>query len=198
LLLVDRPDPVSGPTQVLLKMKAFSLNYRDLLVVNGVGRWKTPLGRVPLSDGLGVVIAAGADVSRLKIGDRVCPIFYPQWVEGGVALKKMENALGGAASDGVLAEYTVFDEASVARVPAHLTDAEAATLPCAAVTAWNALSSVGNLTPGDSVCGAGDRGRVDFHAPVCQISGSTRNHHFQQRSKARTCETTRSSRRNKL
>jgi hypothetical protein len=110
-------------------------------VVSGVGRWRPPLGRVPVSDGVGIVVAAGTDVSRIKIGDRVSPIFYPKWLEGRVAAEKMEHALGGAAADGVLAEYTVFDEASVIRVPAHLTDEEAATLPCAGVAGWNALLS---------------------------------------------------------
>jgi len=198
LRLVDRPDPIVGPGQVLLKMKAFSINYRDLLVVNGVGRWKPPLGRVPVSDGAGIVVAAGTGVSRrVKIGDRVSPIFYPKWLEGRAAAAKMVDALGGAAADGVLAEYTVFDEASVVRVPAHLTDSEAATLACAGVTAWNALLSFGDITPGDSVV-AGNRRRLDFRASVCPISRSPRNHHVEQPSKARPCEGTGSPRRNRL
>jgi NADPH:quinone reductase-like Zn-dependent oxidoreductase len=85
LKLVERPDPAPGPGQVVLKMKAFSINYRDLLVVNGVGRWRPPLQRVPLSDGVGIVTATGSGVSRVKVGDRVAPIFYPKWLEGGVA-----------------------------------------------------------------------------------------------------------------
>src|SRR5215510_14022322 len=104
LKVVERSDPVPGPGQVVLKMKAFSINYRDLLVVNGVGRWKPPLGRVPLSDGVGVVTATGDGVSRVKVGDRVVPIFYPHWLDGGPAPEKMGKALGGAAADGVLAE----------------------------------------------------------------------------------------------
>ena len=107
LKLVERPDPVPGPGQVVLKMKAFSINYRDLLVVNGVGRWKPPLGRVPLSDGVGIVAATGNGVSRVKVGDRMAPVFYPNWLEGRVAADKMGQALGGAAADGVLAEYTL-------------------------------------------------------------------------------------------
>ena len=101
--IVDRPDPVLGPGQVLLKMKAFSINFRDLLVINGAGRWKPPLGRVPVSDGVGIVTATGNGVSRVKVGDRVAPIFYPKWLEGRVASEKMGGALGGAAADGVLA-----------------------------------------------------------------------------------------------
>jgi NADPH:quinone reductase-like Zn-dependent oxidoreductase len=172
LQLVERPEPVPGPAQVLLKMKAFSINYRELLVVNGVGRWKPPPGRVPVSDGVGIVVAAGTGVSRVKIGDRVSPIFYPKWLEGRVAAEKMVRALGGAAADGVLAEYTVFDEASVVRVPAHLTDEEAATLPCAGVTAWNALSSFGDMTPGDSVVVLGTGGVSIFVLQFAQLRGA--------------------------
>ena len=173
LRLVDRPDPIVGPGQVLLKMKAFSINYRDLLVVNGVGRWKPPLGRVPVSDGAGIVVAAGTGVSRrVKIGDRVSPIFYPKWLEGRAAAAKMVDALGGAAADGVLAEYTVFDEASVVRVPAHLTDSEAATLACAGVTAWNALLSFGDITPGDSVVVLGTGGVSIFALQFAQFRGA--------------------------
>jgi NADPH:quinone reductase-like Zn-dependent oxidoreductase len=172
LQLVECPEPVPEPAQVLLKMKAFSINYRELLVVNGVGRWKPPLGRVPVSDGVGVVVAAGAGVSRVKIGDRVSPIFYPKWLEGRVAAKKMVHALGGAAADGVLGEYTVFDETSVVRVPAHLSDEEAATLPCAGVTAWNALSCFGDITPGDSVVVLGTGGVSIFALQFARLRGA--------------------------
>src|SRR5207245_2198767 len=140
------------------KMRAFSINYRDLLVVNGVGRWKPPLGRVPLSDGVGIVAGTGKGVSRVKVGDRVAPIFYPKWLEGRVAAGKMGQALGGAAADGVLAEYTLFDETGLVHVPGHLTDEEAATLPCAAVTAWNAVVSGGQIAPGDTVVVLGTGG----------------------------------------
>ena len=92
LQLVERPDRGPGPGQVVRKMKAFSVNYRDLLVVNGVGRWKPPLGRIPVSDGVGIVVATGNDVSRVRVGDRVAPIFYPNWLDGRVAGGKV--ALG--------------------------------------------------------------------------------------------------------
>ena len=88
LKLTERPDPVPGPGQVVLKMNAFSINYRDLLVVNGVGRWEPPFGRIPLSDGVGIVAAAGNCVSRVKVGDRVAPIFYPKWLGGEPHLKR--------------------------------------------------------------------------------------------------------------
>jgi NADPH:quinone reductase-like Zn-dependent oxidoreductase len=172
LQMVERPEPVPGPGQVVLKMKAFSINYRDLLVVNGVGRWRPPLGRIPVSDGVGIVVAAGKKVSRVEIGDRVCPIFYPKWLEGGVAAEKMGNALGGAVADGVFAKHTVFDEQSLIRVPAHLTDEEAATLPCAGVTAWNAVLSCGNISPGNTVVVLGTGGVSIFALQFAQLRGA--------------------------
>jgi NADPH:quinone reductase-like Zn-dependent oxidoreductase len=172
LKLVERPDPSAGPGQILLKMKAFSVNYRDLLVVDGVGRWKPPLGRVPVSDGVGIVVDAGRGVSRVNVGDRVAPIFYPKWLEGRFAGGKVGQALGGAAADGVLAEYTVFDETSVVRVPPHLSDEEAATLPCAAVTSRNALHTFGDITPGDSVVVLGTGGVSIFALQFARFRGA--------------------------
>lgn len=172
LKLAERPEPTAGPGQVVLKMKAFSINYRDLLVVDGVGRWKPAPGRVPVSDGVGIVAAAGSGVSRVNVGDRVAPIFYPKWLEGRVAAEKMGHALGGAAADGVLAEYTVFDETSVVRLPAHLGDEEAATLPCAGVTAWNALLTFGDVTPGDSVVVLGTGGVSIFALQFARSRGA--------------------------
>lgn len=172
LKLVERPEPSPGPGQVVLKMKAFSINYRDLLVVDGVGRWKPPLGRVPLSDGVGIVAATGTGVSRCKVGDRVAPIFYPKWLEGRVAPGKMAHPLGGAAADGVLADFAVLDEASLVHVPAHLADEEAATLPCAGVTAWSALLSLGSISPGDSVVVLGTGGVSVFALQFAGIHGA--------------------------
>jgi NADPH:quinone reductase-like Zn-dependent oxidoreductase len=172
LKVTERPDPVPGPWQVVLKMKAFSLNYRDLLVVNGVGRWKPSLPRIPLSDGVGVVAAAGSDVSRVKVGDRVAPIFYPNWLDGRVASEKMGQALGGAVADGTLAEYTLFDETSVVHVPEHLSDEEAATLPCAAVTAWNAVVQGGQIRPGDTVVVLGTGGVSIFALQFAKFLGA--------------------------
>ena len=172
LQLVERPDPLPGPGQVLLKMKAFSINYRDLLVVNGVGRWRSPLPRVPLSDGVGTVTATGNGVSRVKLGDRVAPIFYPKWLEGRAAAEKIGQALGGAAADGVLAEYTLVDQASLVLVPSHLTDEQAATLPCAGVTAWSALVPFGDITPGDTVVVLGTGGVALFALQFARLLGA--------------------------
>jgi NADPH:quinone reductase-like Zn-dependent oxidoreductase len=172
LAVTERPEPVAGPGQVVLKMKAFSLNYRDLLVVNGVGRWKPSLPRIPLSDGVGVVAATGSGVSRVKKGDRVAPIFYPKWLDGRVASEKMGLPLGGAVADGVLAEYTLFDETSLVHVPGHLSDEEAATLPCAAVTAWNSVVSCGQITPGDTVVVLGTGGVSVFALQFARFLGA--------------------------
>ena len=172
LRLVERPIPSPGPGQVILKMKAFSINYRDLLVVDGVGRWKPPPGRVPLSDGVGIVATTGSGVSRVKVGDRVAPIFYPKWMEGRVVAEKMPNALGGATADGVLAEYTLFDEVSVVHVPAHLSDEEAATLPCAGVTAWSAVLRFVPIAQGDSVVVLGTGGVSIFALQFSTLLGA--------------------------
>jgi NADPH:quinone reductase-like Zn-dependent oxidoreductase len=172
LAVAERPEPAPGLGQVVLKMKAFSLNYRDLLVVNGVGRWKPSLPRVPLSDGVGVVAATGGGVSRVKVGDRMAPIFYPKWLDGRVTSAKMVSPLGGAVADGVLAEYTLFDESSLVYVPGHLTDEEAAALPCAAVTAWNAIVSGGQIAPGDTVVALGTGGVSIFALQFARFLGA--------------------------
>ncbi len=172
LTVAERPEPVPGPGQVVLKMKAFSLNYRDLLVVNGVGRWKPSLPRIPLSDGVGLVAAMGSGVSRVKMWDRVAPTFYPKWLDGRVASEKMGSPLGGAVADGVLAEYTLFDETSLVHVPGHLTDVEAATLPCAAVTAWNAVVSGGQIASGVTVVVLGTGGVSIFALQFARFLGA--------------------------
>ncbi|HSE43036.1 MAG TPA: NAD(P)-dependent alcohol dehydrogenase [Acidobacteriota bacterium] len=172
LKVLDRAEPVPGPGQIVLKMKAFSLNYRDLLVVKGMGRWKPHASRIPLSDGVGVVALTGAGVTRVKIGDRVSPIFYPKWLEGRAAPEKMSISLGGAVADGVLAEYTVFDETSVVHVPVHLSDEEAATLPCAGVTAWNAVVSSVTITPGETVVVLGTGGVSIFALQFAKFLGA--------------------------
>jgi len=130
---------------------------------------------IPLSDGIGVVAAMGAGVSRVKMGDRVAAIFYPNWLDGEVSDEKLMSPLGGAAADGVLAEKAVFDDSSVVHVPEHLSDEEAATLPCAGVTAWNAVAADGRVAPGDSGRGAWDRRRIDLRASVRPVVGRSRH-----------------------
>ncbi len=157
LSLVERPDPQPGPGQVLLDMRAWSLNYRDLLVAKGAYGAPPPAGRIPLSDGVGVVREIGGGVTRVKPGDRVAGIFMQGWIAGSITSEAAATALGGAI-DGMLAEQVVLSEQGVVKVPAHMTDEEAATLPCAAVTAWNALIREGGIKAGDTVVCLGTGG----------------------------------------
>jgi NADPH:quinone reductase-like Zn-dependent oxidoreductase len=139
LALADRPDPRPGPGQVLVRVRAVSLNYRDLLVARGQYNPRMPLPRVPCSDAAGEVAAVGEGVASVKPGDRVCGTFFQGWEDGELTEAAARTALGGDL-DGVLAEQVVLDERGVIPFPAHLSFEEAATLPCAALTAWHALT----------------------------------------------------------
>ena len=147
----ERPVPVPKDDEVLVGMSAASLNYRDLLVVNGVGHWRPTVPRVPVSDGAGRVVAVGRGVSRWKVGDRVTGIFMPRWLDGELTAEKDSTPLGGAAADGVLAEYVAFLEQALVRTPDGLSDAEAATLPVAALTAWHAVARRSRVRSGETV-----------------------------------------------
>src|SRR5262249_36802511 len=171
LRLAERPTPTPGPGEVLLKLKAVSLNYRDLLVVKGLYNPKMPLPRIPVSDGVGAVAATGAGVSRVKVGQRVAGLFMPGWIEGELTDAKGRTALGGSV-DGLLCEYAVLPEQSVVGVPEHLSDEEAATLPCAAVTAWNGLVCSGKVKPGDSVLVQGTGGVSLFALQFARLAGA--------------------------
>ena len=168
---VERTQPEPGPGQVLLKIKAASLNYRDLLVVKGAYNPKMPLPRVPCSDAVGEVVAVGQGVTRVKSGQRVAGLFMPGWLEGDLTDAKAKTALGGSV-DGLLAEYAVLDEDALVPVPAHLSDEEAATLPCAAVTAWNSLVVCGGVKPGDSVLVQGTGGVSLFALQFAKLAGA--------------------------
>ena len=146
----ERTLPALKPGQVLVQVKAVSLNYRDLLVVLGRYNPKMHLPRIPASDGAGVVTAVGAGVTRVKPGDRVCGIFMQNWIEGRGTPEKIRGALGGDI-DGMLAEEVVLGEQGLVKIPDYLTMEEAATLPCAALTAWNALVNAGHVTAGETV-----------------------------------------------
>jgi NADPH:quinone reductase-like Zn-dependent oxidoreductase len=171
LTLVERPRPEPGPREVLLRVRAVSLNYRDLLVVKGLYNPKMKLPRVPCSDGAGVVEAVGRGVTRVKAGDRVTGAFMPGWVEGQISEDKARSALGGGV-DGVLAEYVVLPEDGVVPVPEHLGDEEAATLPCAAVTAWHALITAGKVKAGDAVLIQGTGGVSLFALQFARLLGA--------------------------
>jgi NADPH:quinone reductase-like Zn-dependent oxidoreductase len=172
LALAERPDPAPGPGQIVIQLRALSLNYRDLLVVNGVHRWRPAGPRIPVSDGVGVVTAVGEGVTRVRVGDRVAPIFYPLWIEGGPAPEKMDRPLGGAAADGLFAERALLHESAVVHVPPHLSDEEAATLPCAGVTAWNGVAEGSSLRAGDTVVVLGTGGVALFALQFARLAGA--------------------------
>jgi NADPH:quinone reductase-like Zn-dependent oxidoreductase len=164
------PEPRRG--QVLLRMHAWSLNYRDLMVATGrYGASGTAANLVPLSDGAGEVVAVGPDVRRAKPGDRVCPTFMQGWLGGDVIAEARQRALGGGI-DGVLAEYVLVDQEDLVHIPPHLSYEEAATLPCAAVTAWNALYGGTRLQPGETVLVLGTGGVSIFALQFAHLAGA--------------------------
>ena len=172
LKLSEVPDaPKPGPGQLRLRMKAASLNYRDLLTVLGAYNPKQGLPLVPCSDGLGVVESVGDGVSGFEQGDRVCPIFAQAWQDGTPTRDQLRSTLGGPR-DGVLSELMTLPAASVVRAPSHLSDEQAATLPCAAVTAWSALTTA-NTRPGDTVLVQGTGGVSIFALQLAKLMGAT-------------------------
>src|SRR5262249_28040311 len=144
LKLSERQDPSPGPGQVVVKVKAVSLNYRDLITVKHGGPRGTRLPLIPCSDGAGEIVKVGPGVSRVKPDDRVAGTFFQHWLAGDIAPSYFHSALGGAI-DGMLAEQVVLHEDGVISIPAHLSYEEASTLPCAAVTAWQGLVTKGGL-----------------------------------------------------
>jgi NADPH:quinone reductase-like Zn-dependent oxidoreductase len=172
LVLSSRPDPRPGPGEVLLRMKAASLNYRDLVVPDrGYGQYTGTLPLIPISDGVGEVVEAGAGVSRVAVGDRVCPTFLQRWVGGELNLERITGSLGGPI-DGVMADLMVMPEGGVCRVPEHLSDVQAATLPCAALTAWSALVTEGGLRAGDRLLVQGTGGVALFALQFAKMAGA--------------------------
>ncbi len=163
--------PQAGPGQLLVRMRAFSLNYRDLMVATGRYGGRSPVGRIPLSDGAGEVVETGPGVSRFKPGDHVASCFFPSWIGGEIRPEYRVSALGGDV-DGVLAEYRVADEAGFVALPAGLSFAEGACLPCAAVTAWNALFGQTPLLPGQTVLILGTGGVSIFALQFAHAAGA--------------------------
>jgi len=167
----DLPTPAPGPGEVLIKVKAVSLNYRDLLISKGHYNPKLPLPRIPLSDGAGEVTATGPGATRFKPGDRVAACFMPAWTAGPIDDSKARSAMGGEI-DGTLAEEIVMPEEGVVSIPEHLSFEEAATLPCAAVTAWHALVDSGGIKPGDTVLTLGTGGVSIFALQFAKMAGA--------------------------
>jgi NADPH:quinone reductase-like Zn-dependent oxidoreductase len=171
LALVERPDPRPGPEQVLVRLRAAALNFRDLLTVEGKYNPKQKLPLIPCSDGAGEVVEVGEGVTRVQPGDRVCGIFAQKWISGEPTRERLRSTLGGPL-DGTLAELAVFDQEGVVKFPGHLSDEEASTLPCAAVTAWSALVTEGGLTAGDTVLVQGTGGVSLFALQLAKVLGA--------------------------
>ncbi|QSQ21877.1 NAD(P)-dependent alcohol dehydrogenase [Pyxidicoccus parkwayensis] len=170
LVLTERPVPEPGPRELRVKLRAVSLNYRDWAILQGTyGNFARPL--VPVSDGVGEVVAVGAEVRRFKVGDRVIPVYVPDWVRGGPTEESVRRRLGGPL-DGLLREYACVHEDAAVAAPAHLTDAEAATLPIAGVTAWHALFTAGRVGPGDTVVVQGTGGVSLFVLQLARLAGA--------------------------
>lgn len=172
LVLTERDQPQPAANEVLVKFHAASLNYRDLMFAKGVYNPKARLPTVPLSDGAGEVTAVGGQVTRWKVGDRVCPIFAQGWLEGEYSAEKARTTLGGGDLDGVLREYGTFHENGLVKTPDHVSFEEAATLPCAAVTAWHALVEFGNLKAGETVLTLGTGGVSVFAVQFAKLHGA--------------------------
>jgi NADPH:quinone reductase-like Zn-dependent oxidoreductase len=170
LEFAERPNPFPEAGEVLVRVRAISFNYRDLLVVKGMYNPKMKLPRIPVSDGAGEVVAVGEGVTQWKEGDRVAAIFMQNWLDGPPTAVKSRGALGGDI-DGMLAEFVVLKENGLVAIPEHLSFQEAATLPCAAVTAWNALSA-GDLKPGGTVLIQGTGGVAIFALQLARLRGA--------------------------
>ncbi len=171
--VAEVPDPVAGPGQVLVRMKAVSLNYRDLLMVNGMyGRGSAGTKDVitPFSDGCGVIEAVGTGVTKFKVGDRVATLFFQNWTSGPPNLEKLMSALGFPIP-GAGAELQVFGQDGVSKVPEFLTDQQVATLPCAGLTAWRGLFEDARLEPGDTVVLQGTGGVSIFGLQFARAAG---------------------------
>lgn len=161
LRVTERPEPAPGPGEVKIRVRAISLNYRDLAIVKGINLPNLELPRIPCSDGAGEVVAVGPGVTRVKTGDRVMGLFMPDWIDGQVTPAIAAGAQGGLV-DGMAAEYRVLPERAVLPMPSHLSFEEAATLPCAGLTAWNSLFENRPLQSGQSVLMRGTGGVAIF------------------------------------
>ena len=171
LEMAERPSPEPGPGQVRVRVRANSINYRDLNTVRAPGRMGLAFPRIPNSDGAGDVAMVGAGVSGIAVGDRVAGCFFQNWAAGGISAAAMASAQGGPI-DGMLAEEVVLNAHGVVPIPAQLDHAEAATLPCAALTAWSGLTVKGNLKAGDTVLLLGTGGVSIFALQFCTLMGA--------------------------
>lgn len=168
---VEKPCPQPGPHEVLIRVRAVSLNYRDWEVINGRYHEVFPHGLVPMSDGAGDVVACGAQVTDLQVGDKVMGCFWQGWQAGDSTQALSAKSLGGPLG-GMFSEYVVLPASGVLRIPAGLTHAQAACLPCAGVTAWHALVSEGQIKVGDWVLVQGTGGVSLFAMQFAKLHGA--------------------------
>jgi len=166
------PVPVPGPTDVLVRVSAVGLNYRDLLVVGGVAGWRPTGPVVPISDGAGVVVATGAAVTAWQPGDRVSAAFLPRWRSGPLTRETYAAPVGGPVNRGMLAEYVLVDQDEAVRVPASLDDVHAAVLPAAGVTAWHALVRRSRVQAGETVLVHGTGGVALYAVQIALALGA--------------------------
>ncbi len=171
LQMVQIPQPKPGQGEVLVRIHAVSLNYRDYMNVMGIRGVSGPIPRVPCSDGAGEVAGVGPGVTEWKVGDRVVIPFMPQWLDGEMTQVHQARALG-ANVDGLLREFAVLPAGCLLHIPDYLSYEEASTLPCAAVTAWNALVVRGQLKAGDSVLVLGTGGVSIFALQLARLAGA--------------------------
>ena len=171
LHFVERQRPSAGPGEVLLKLEAVSLNSRDWQMIEGVYNPRQPLPLVPCSDGVGHVVEVGEGVEGVSIGERLCTMLTPTWIGGEPRREMLRTTLGGPL-DGTLAEYVVIPASGAVPCPEHLSSVEGSTLPCAALTAWNALVSHGGVTAGDTVLILGTGGVSIFALQIAGLLGA--------------------------
>jgi NADPH:quinone reductase-like Zn-dependent oxidoreductase len=171
LALSEHADPKPGAGEVLVRVRASSINFRDLMMVMDPGPRGIPYPRIPNSDGAGEVLEVGAGVSRFKAGDKVCGTFFQGWIDGPITNTDMGKALGGTA-EGMLAEMRVLREEGLVVMPAGMNFEEASTLPCAALTAWHSMVEAGGVKAGDTVLLLGTGGVSIVALQLCQILGA--------------------------
>lgn len=167
---VERQIPVPGPGEILVQVKANSINYRDYLTIKNAASRGITGERIPNSDGAGIVAEVGAGVTEFEKGDRVVGCFFQDWQSGSISTSVMASAMGGAI-DGMLAEYVILKERGALPVPAHLSFEEAATLPCAALTAWNCLIEKGEAKAGSTALLLGTGGVSVFSLQLAKANG---------------------------
>jgi NADPH:quinone reductase-like Zn-dependent oxidoreductase len=170
VLNADRAEPKPGHGQIVVRIRAAALNYRDQGVLKGAyGYTRFPV--IPLSDGAGEVVAVGPGVTEFKLGDRVAGTFFQGWTGGRIPANASKNSLGGMV-DGVLADYAIFNEIGAIKIPGHLSFEEAATLPCAALTAWNAIVHTGQIKASETIAILGTGGVACFGLQFAKMHGA--------------------------